>query len=89
MSQYKEAVLSIEETIRFLMSERRKLLEVDVVLSAQEVDRLFEIATEVEGCFERQAMLLPLVEDTRTQDRWDSFRALQCSQEYWSSAMYC
>jgi hypothetical protein len=69
MFDNKKEVLEIEEKIEALIKERKNILDVERPLSKAEVDRLFDISAEVDRQFERQSMLLPLIEDEETQDR--------------------
>ncbi len=72
MKEYREDLMEIEKEVQELMRERVEILGLERVLYKNEVDRLFEIHAEIGWCFERQSMLLPLVEDLATQSRWNS-----------------
>ena len=76
MSNYRKDVLEIETQAQVLMLERGEILRFKRALTASEVDRLFDITTEIDRCFEYQSMLLPLIEDPKTQGRWDSHQTI-------------
>ncbi len=71
----------IEKEVSALMHERSEILRLEQALSREEIDRLFEIHAEIGWCFERQSMLLPLVEDGATASRWDSIVKLSVAGE--------
>lgn len=82
MSDYKKEVLRIEENIQILVRQKGDILGIKRALTSVQVDRLFEINHEIEGWFERQSMLLPLIENPNTQDRWDHALVLDSKNKY-------
>ncbi len=72
MLEYKIEVGRLQNIAEALLKERGDILRQEKDLTATAVDRLFEISTEVDTCFEQQSMLLPLLEEKETQDRWNS-----------------
>ena len=75
MNRYQIEALAFEERAMRLMRERSSILALQRPLTAAEIDRLFDTAKEIDALFEHQSMLLPLIEDLATQNRWDSTHA--------------
>lgn len=71
MSENKQEILKIEKEIESLIKKRSNILSVDRPLLKEEVDRLFDINLEIDWQFEQQSMLLPLIEDKKTWNRWN------------------
>lgn len=71
MQDHRANVAAIEQEIAALTVERAQFLALDRPLHAVEVDRVYDINHEIEWCFDRMAMHLPLLEEEATADRWD------------------
>lgn len=71
MQEHRQYIAAIEREIATLTAERGSILALDRPLRAGEVDRVYDINHEIEWCFERMAMHLPLLEEKATADRWD------------------
>ncbi|MFA6272925.1 MAG: hypothetical protein WC673_00300 [Candidatus Paceibacterota bacterium] len=71
MSKDKKQALEFEAKIESLFKEHKSIIEQNHPLTKTEVDRLFEISAEIDRGFEYQSMLLPMIEEEKTQSRWD------------------
>lgn len=71
IQDHRAHIAAIEQEIAALTVERAQLLALDRPLRAVEVDRVYDINHEIEWCFERMAMHLPLLEEEATANRWD------------------
>ncbi|MDO8493052.1 MAG: hypothetical protein Q7S19_00705 [bacterium] len=70
MNINKKEVLDLDRAMQALTEERRVILSNESYLSQTEIDRIFDIGAEIDHLLECQSMLLPLIEDPKTADRW-------------------